>query len=316
MTDESEAQRILKVLEDFHSPTFFDQPIDVIRDEWTRLFRTLDMDPKPIVKNISEISVPLADGSSLTVRLYRPDSPQQVLPLMVYFHAGGYVCGDVELLDTFTRLIARDACCCVASVEYGRAPEFKFPSQIYQGLEVVCWLNDHAGELGIDPSRIALGGDSSGGTISIGMARLLAKRDGPSLKKVFTWYPGVGALGDTESARKYGSGYLLSQELQVWTWQRYLNDQSELTDPLVQPMRATDYEGFPPLYVMSGGLDARRDDNKLFAEKVAGYGVDTTYDCAEDALHGFLFMLGAHTEKGLPAAERSVEQIRKTFWGD
>lgn len=311
---DNEVNGILQVISRLNSPELFEQPVDVVRAEMARIHQKLDMKEKPEVREITELHVPVSDGSVVGVRLYLPDSPHEVLPLLVYFHSGGYVLGDVDMLDSFTRLIARDACCCVASVEYGRAPEFKFPSPINQGLDVVCWMHANADRLGIDPARIAIGGDSSGGTISIGIARLLAKRGGPALKKVFTWYPGVGDLGDTESARAFGSGYLLTQSLQAWTWRHYLNDATELSDPLVQPILATDFDGFPPLYVMSGGLDARRDGNKQFAEKVAACGVDTVYDCAEGALHGFLFMLGAHTENGLPAARRSVEHIRQTFW--
>ena len=313
MTDKNTVQSILEVMKSFHSADFYTETVDSIRAEIARINQSLDMKEKPSVGEITEIIIPVNNDPALKVRLYKPETPLTVLPLMVYFHSGGYVLGDVDMLDTFTRLIARNACCCVASVEYGRAPEFKFPSPINQGVDVVCWMHDHAEELGIDRSRIAVGGDSSGGTISIGIARILAKRGGPALTKVFTWYPGVGDLADTESARAFGSGYVLTQNLQSWTWQHYLNDESELRNPLVQPKLATDYEGFPPLYVMSGGLDARRDCNKHFAEKVAAYGIDTTYDCAEGALHGFLFMLGAHAE-GLAGAERSVEHIRQTFW--
>ncbi len=267
----------------------------------------MQLDPLPNVGAVEMLAATGPEpGSTVPVRLYRPEGGgTDPLPIMMFFHAGGYVFGDLDGMDSFCRLMCREAGCLVASVYYRLAPEGKFPAAHEDAYAATCWIAEHAAEIGADARRIAVAGNSSGGTLAISVAALALERGGPAICQQMLWYPGVGSAGDTESMKQLSEGYFLTGRLMKWSMGHYLNDPSELENPLIQPLRREDVSKLPPMFLMTAGFDPRLDDNKVYADRLAAAGVPTEFRRL-DSIHGFMFMLA-----GIPAAvDAAVESAR------
>ncbi len=272
--------------------------------------RKWDLDPKPPIGAADDLKIPGPEaGQTLAARRYRPSGAGGALPLVVFFHAGGYVFGGIETHDSFCRLIAEGAGCLVLSVAYRRAPEHRFPAAHEDAYAAASWAAAHAGEIGADPARIAVAGDSSGGTLAIGVCQLAQRRGGPRIAHQFLWYPGTAGGPETESMRTLSEGYFLNSGLMKWSMGHYLNAPSDLADPLVAPMRMADFSILPPTFLMTAGFDPRRDDNAAFVDALAAAGVPATYRVLETTIHGFMFMLGG-IDLAVDAAKESAAYIR------
>lgn len=288
--------------------------------EWMNAFMAdMALDPPPEVGAVEmlEATGP-KPGTTVPVRLYRPKGSGAgsgtgagALPIVVFFHAGGYVFGTLDGLDSFCRLMTREAGCLVASVDYRLAPAAKFPAAHEDAYAATRWIADHAAEIGADPTRLAVAGNSSGGTLAISVAAMALERGGPAICQQMLWYPGVGSAGDTESMKLLSEGYFLTARLMKWSMGHYLNDLSELDDPLIQPLRREDLSGLPPTFLMTAGFDPRRDDNKIYADRLAAAGVPTEFRRLE-TIHGFMFML-AGIDKAVEAAVESAHYLRAAF---
>ncbi len=289
---------------------------------WMNAFMAdMALDPAPEVGAVEMLEATGPEpGSIVPVRLYRPKGSgagalpipgANALPIMVFFHAGGYVFGTLDGLDSFCRLMTREAGCLVASVDYRLAPEAKFPGAHEDAYAATCWIAEHAAAIGADPARIAVAGNSSGGTLAISVAALARMRGGPAICQQMLWYPGVGSAGDTESMKQLSEGYFLNARLMKWSMGHYLNDPSELENPLIQPLRRDDLSGLPPMFLMTAGFDPRRDDNKIYADRLAAAGVPTEFRRL-DTIHGFMFML-AGIPAAVDAAVESAHYLRDVF---
>ena len=255
-----------------------------------------DMRPRPAVGAVEELTIPgAAPGVALPARLYRPPrpgTPAGPLPLLVFVHAGGYVFGSLETHDSFCRLICADAGCLVLSFEYRLAPEHKFPAAHEDSYAAFCWAAENASGIGADRDRIAVGGDSSGGTIAIAVCAMAAERGGPRPVQLMLWYPGTAGGPETASMKRLSEGYFLDSGLMKWSMGHYLNGPGEMADPRVAPLRMKDFGVLPPTYLMTAGFDPRHDDNVLFVEAVRRAGVPAEFHAIPDTIHGFIFMLG------------------------
>lgn len=290
-------------------------PVEV-RDWMKDNFRPYVLDPKPQVASIEQFTISgSVDGESsdIPVRLYRPStSGGELLPILVFFHAGGYVFGDLETLDDFCRCFAREAGCLVLSVDYRRAPEHKFPAAIEDCYAATLWVREHAENLGADPNRLAVGGDSSGGTLAIVTAQLAIERGGPHICHQFLWYPGVGSESPTASAALFAEGYFLQADLIAWSMKHYLPPGTGLENPRIQPLKYSNLADLPPTFLITAGFDPRRDDNLLYAQRLADAGVATEFHCVESTIHGFLFMLGG-IRVAREALSQSAQYARRVF---
>jgi len=280
--------------------------------------RKWDLDPKPEIGAVEDFDVPGPTGGPddrIPVRLYRPVAVKGALPVMVFFHAGGYVFGSIETHESFCRLMTRETECLVLSVGYRLAPEYKFPAAHEDVYAATLWASEHAAEMGADPHRLAVAGDSSGGTLAIGVSQLARERGGPNICHQMLWYPGTGGPPDSPSMRELSEGYFLTAALMKWSMGHYLNDLSEMNNPLVQPFRQEDVSGLPPTYLMTAGFDPRRDDNRDYADRLAANGVPTTFRCIDETIHGFMFMLGG-IDLAVDAAKESAAYLKNAFAAD
>ena len=284
-----------------------------VRGWFDAVIHDLALNPKPQVAATEDMMIPVS-GTKIAIRLYRPEPKGAPLPALVFMHASGYVFGDLDTSDSFCRLLATGAHCMVIAVDYRRAPEYKFPGPIEDCYQAALWVAEHANEIGVDPARLAVGGESSGGTMATVVAQLAAGRGKPSLCHQVLWYPGTGSLGPTASSQNYGEGYFLENSLQAWSVGHYLNDMAQVTDPRVQPLRYDDLSAMLPCYLMTAGFDPRRDDNAKYANRLQGAGVPVTFACAESTIHGFLFML-AGLASAREAAAESITYVKDMFAG-
>lgn len=313
---DSESQAVVDALNAAGSPELSKKTPGEVRGWMKENFQPYALNPKPQIASIEQFTVPnTVDGeiTDIPVRLYRPNNlDQNLLPILMYFHAGGYVFGDLETLDDFCRCFAQDAGCLVLSVDYRRAPEHKFPAPIEDCYTATLWAAEHAGELGGDPKKLAVGGDSSGGTLAIVTAQMAIERRKPHICHQFLWYPGVGTEGPTVSAREFAKGYFPESDLIAWSMKHYLPPGTELDDPRIQPLKYGLLKALPPTYLMTAGFDPRRDDNLLYAQRLVNAGVATEFRCVESTVHGFLFMLGGILVARNALAESAL-YARETF---
>ena len=273
--------------------------------------RKWDLDPSPAIGATEDLTVP-GPEAALPARIYRPSNAAGALPLIVFFHAGGYVFGSIGTHESFCRLISQNSGCLVLSLDYRRAPEHKFPAAHEDCYAATAWASEHAAELGADPSRLAVAGDSSGGTLAIAVCQLAHRRGGPGISHQLLWYPGTAGGPEAESMRTLSEGYFLNSGLMKWSMGHYLNGPAELADPLVAPMRMADFSILPPTWLMTAGFDPRRDDNRAFVDALAAAGVPATYRVLETTIHGFMFMLGG-IDRAVEAAKESAAYIRTAF---
>jgi acetyl esterase len=238
--------------------------------------------PGPAVAEVREVSVP-GPGGAIAVRAYRPRR-DGALGVVAYLHGGGWAVGSLDSFDTVCRGLALAADALVASVDYRLAPEHGFPAAVDDALAAVRWLAAHAGELGGDPERLAVAGDSAGGNLATVVARRL--RGEIALRHQALIYPVCDAGLNTPSYRAFGTGHGLTAAGMRRFWALYL-DGADGTHPDASPLRADDLSGLAPAYVLTAEEDVLRDEGEAYAERLRAAGVDVTARRWPGTIHGF-----------------------------
>src|SRR4051794_9290165 len=242
-------------------------------------------------------------------RLFVPDAAMARGPLLVYFHGGGWVYGDLDSHDPTCRFLAERSGVRVLSVEYGLAPEHPFPAAYDDAVTAYRWVISHAADLGGDPARLAIGGDSAGGNLAAAVA-LLAAREGLPLAFQLLVYPGTDASTRTESKRLFGHDLYLTEEFmdQVLAW--YAPEQADRADPRVSPLLDEIPPGLAPAYVATAGFDPLRDEGEAYARKLADAGVSVELRRFADQIHGFLSVVGVGRTARAASAEVAAALAR------
>jgi acetyl esterase len=272
------------------------------RSEFDMFQTVMSGRPAP-VGEILDRTIP-GPGGRLRVRIYRPaGTVARLLPTILYFHGGGWVIGSLEAYDLPCRFFCARTGCAVVAVDYRLAPEHKFPAGLDDAVASFRWLAQDAAELGIDPDRIVVAGDSAGGTLATVTAQQVR---GEAHTPCLQWliYPATDLAADTPSHASCGKGFLLTQADMEWFRGLYLNDLAEIDDPRVSPLRAADLSGLPPALIFTSGIDPLRDEGQAYAEKLAAGGVKVVHREFESLIHGFVGMRGA-----LQAAARAMDDM-------
>ena len=230
-------------------------------------------------------------GGQISYRLYSP-APDRTLPALLYVHGGGWVVGDLDTHDSVCRALARRAECVVLALDYRLAPENPFPAAVEDAWAGLNWLRDHAADLGADPGRIAVGGDSSGGNLSAVLAQRARDRDGPKLAAQVLIYPVTDCDFDTASYRDAATGYGLTRDSMLWYWNQYLPDEARRVSPEASPLRAADLGGLPPALVITCKLDPLASEGAAYAEALRSAGVRVEHVNEPDMIHGYIRMNG------------------------
>jgi acetyl esterase len=245
-------------------------------------------DPPDDDLTVRDLSIPGPDGPEmpLDVRAYAPPGDGD-RPVLVYFHGGGWVRGDLDTHDGLCRLLAEAADCVVVSVDYRRAPEHPFPAPVRDAYAATAWAAEHAGVVGGDPDRIAVGGDSAGGNLAAAVTLLARERAGPAIDHQVLLYPVTDYDLDTDSYRANAEGYLLSRASMRWYWDRYLDDELDGANPYASPLRAPDCSGLPSATVVTAGYDPLRDEGAAYADRLSEAGVEVTHADYPGMVHVF-----------------------------
>ena len=238
------------------------------------------------------------------VRVYRPDDQPGRLPALLWIHGGGYVMGDIEQDDRLMKQLAKRIGCVAASVDYRLAPEHPFPAPVEDCYAALKWLSANAGELGVDPSRIAIGGASGGGGLCAGLA--LMTRDRREVKPSFQLliYPMIDDRNVTPASHAITDPRVWNRESNRLGWKAYLGRDGGGPDvsPYAAASRATDLTGLPPAYIPVGALDLFIDENIEYAQRLIQAGVPTELHVYPGAFHGFdLFAPSAKVSKQFKA---------------
>jgi acetyl esterase len=223
------------------------------------------------------------------LRLTAPDGPGP-FPALVYFHGGGFAVGSLSSHDHLCRAITNAAGVAVVSVHYRLAPEHPFPAAPDDAYAAAAWLAEpaHAAALGIDPTRLAVGGDSAGGNLATVVARRARDRGGPALAFQLLIYPVTDSVLDTPSYHENADGYLLTRAAMAWYWDQYVPDPARRSDPDAAPLRAADLSGLPPALIVTAGHDVLRDEAEAYARRLQEAGVPTRLARYPGMIHGFL----------------------------
>jgi len=305
-----EAQQLLAALEEAALPPTEEQTVPAARASIAG-FVALQGEPVEVASVLNR-TVPGPAGE-IPVRVYTPAGGGGPLPVVVYYHGGGWVIGDLEVVDRPCRLLASAAGAIVVSVDYRLAPEHRYPAAFDDCYAAAVWVAGHAAELGADPARIAVAGDSAGGNLAAAVALAARDRGGPALAAQLLIYPVTDFDFSTESYRVNADGYLLTKASMTWFWGHYLGAQDLDKDPYACPLRADSLAGLPPAYVATSEYDPLRDEGEAYARRLAEDGVAVTAKRFDGMLHGFFWMLAA-TPSAAGVVDDMVAVLRQA-WG-
>jgi acetyl esterase len=233
-----------------------------------------------------------ACGRRIYCRVYRPVT-DRVLPVLVYFHGGGWVWGSVDTHDRLAREYAAAGQVAVVSVDYVLSPEAQFPQALEECAAVVRHMAEHGSEWNLDGSRLMLGGDSAGGNLALAAALLLRDQGGPALRGILANYPVADSRFDTPSYQEFGAGgYGLNLERMAFYWNVYVPHAADRLHPLAAPLRA-DLSGLPPVLVLLAELDVLRSEGEALVDRLRAAGVTVEAETFAGVVHGFLRATGA-----------------------
>lgn len=305
-------ERILLQVKKAAYPEFWQLTPAQARAQYEKTAPVLDARPIGLYE-VDNLDIPGPHGP-IPVRVYTPRPPQagERLPLLVWLHGGGFVVGSLNSYDALCRQLARRADCIVVAVDYRLAPEHKFPCAVDDSFAALNWVAAHADPLHADPTRLAIGGDSAGGTLAAACTLLARDHGGPALCFQLLVYPGVAAKPDSASHHEFAEGYILSRHSILWFFNHYLRDERDCYDPRFAPLVAEDLSRLPPALLIVAGFDPLRDDELAYYRRLqeAGNQVELAYYAG--MVHAFFSFSGA-VDAAREAVDRAAGALRRAF---
>jgi len=279
--------------------------------------RTFTQPDAPEVFKVED-TVFSANGVTVPVRVYHPHTAQtsKALPGLVYLHGGGWTIGDLDTHDVLCRSLCLQAEVVVVSVDYRMGPEIKFPAAYEDTVAAFNWTVSQAASLGIDPQRIAIGGDSAGGNLSAAACIGLRDQKGLSPQPAFQLliYPATIMWQDTPSYHANGQGYMLTKDSIAYYTENYLRNKDDAKDWRASPQWADSHANLPPAFVLTAGYDPLRDEGLMYADALSKAGVSTQYVCFERQIHGFITM-GRVMQEANTAVSLCAQVLRSQLRG-
>ncbi len=312
MPVDAKLQAILNAGKALGLPPLEEMTVEEARAERAEMMRRFVPMPEYAGVQVEERTVGFngrAGGREIAMRVYRPAGAKQGLPVVVYFHGGGFVMGTLDTHDPYCRGLATEAGVMVVSVDYRLAPEHKFPAGVEDSLAATEWVLAHAGELGGDAGPVFVAGDSAGATLATVVALLLRDRgEAGKLAGQILLYPVAGYCDPpTASYVEMSAGYGLTRKGMEWLWGHYLNDRSEAKDFRAAPLMALSLAGLPRAFVVTAEYDVLRDEGQAYARRMEADGVDVTHEFAEGMNHGFA--ASANEFPFLPQAKELLRRV-------
>lgn len=285
-------------------------PIEA-RDLYLRGRVVLQPEP-PAVAEMREITIPGPAGA-MPARLYRGSgAPSKGARGLIYFHGGGWVFGNLDTHDVPCRQIANAAECIVISVDYRLAPEHKFPAAVDDAVAATRWIGANAASLGIDPARLAIGGDSAGGNLAIVAALEARDNAGPKLAYQLLIYPATDMTGELPSHKQFTEGLPLVHITMCWFRDLYLRGEQDWRDWRASPLFAKSFAGLPPAYVLLASHDPLRSEGQAYAEQLSAAGIAAEWRCLPGQIHGFATM-GKLIKAAEPAVVEAARAMKKAL---
>jgi acetyl esterase len=270
----------------------------------------------PVEVHRVEDRVVRTPSGDFRARLYWPSAArsEELFPIVLLYHGGGFVVGDLDSHDNLARYLCKHGDALVVSVEYRLAPEHKFPTAVDDSYAALLWAVEHARELGADPGRIAVTGDSAGGNLAAVVCQLAKERKGPRIAYQALLYPctDLDPSSSYPSRMDFGGGeYFLSNADMRWFTNLYFAEAPlNMRDPRASPLRAEDASDLPPALVVTAGCDLLRDEGKAYADKLQAAGVPVEYRCFDGTIHAFISFHGA-IPIGAEALSLVADRLRK-----
>lgn len=265
--------------------------------------------PRPQLERVEDLAIPARDGHPLPARLYAPS--RAVLPVLLFFHGGGFTVGSIATHDTLCRVLSEKSGCAVVSVDYRLAPEHKFPTASNDAWDAVQFVARSAAELGLDGTRLALGGDSAGGTLAA-VCAILARDAGLPVALQMLFYPGTTAHQDTPSHRRFADGPLLGEALITWFFAQYVNTPADRDDWRFAPLNAEDVEGVAPAWIGLAECDPVVDEGIAYADKLRAAGVPVELEIYRGVIHEFVKM-GRAIPEALQAQADAARALKEAL---
>ncbi len=291
-------------------PPIGEQTVEMARAGYLALAETLGRGPDT---DTEDSAVPAPTGD-IPVRVYRPRGADDGLPILLYCHGGGWVIGNLDTHDHACRELCVGAGCLVVSVDYRLAPEAKFPAAVHDSWAALQWVAANAEDLGGDPARIAVGGDSAGGNLAAVMSLLARDNGGPQLVFQLLVYPAVDMDFSRPSIEENADGYVLTRDHMTWFRGHYLRSDADRADFRASPLLAPDHGGLPPALVITAEFDPLRDEGRAYAEALRAAGVPAALSNYEGQVHVFL-QLSPILDGGRKAVDEACAALREAFGG-
>jgi len=281
--------------------------------EFYQLRRTFTQPDPPAVSAVRDLEARGPQGP-IPLRFYRPagSAAGDVLPVLVYYHGGGWVIGDLDTHDVLCRQLCNASGCAVIAVDYRMGPEQRFPAAVEDAIAAAHWVRSQAGALKLDASRMAVGGDSAGGNLAAVVA--LAARDAGDLPLAFQLliYPATDQRRCAPSHTTNGQGYLLTSDTITYFHDHYIADPAQDLDWRCSPLLHSDHHGLPPAFVLTAGYDPLRDEGMEYAQKLSEAGVRSALVNFERQIHGFITM-GRVIDEANVAVQLCGAQLRQAL---
>ena len=263
---------------------------------------------KPTLASIEDQKITVRDGANISIRIYTPFS-EKSLPVIVYYHGGGWVYGDLDSADAGCQLLAATAQAIVVSVDYRLAPEFPFPTPVHDAYDALQWVHEQAASFNGDPSRLIVAGDSAGGNLATVVTHLAKQEQGPTITAQALIYPVTTIDFTTDSYKKYGTHYGLDTKGMEWFARHYLNGESP-TNFLISPLLAEDVHNLPKTLLVAAEADVLFDEGISYAQKLAHAGVEVKHVVMPGLIHSYFSKMNYFEEATIETVEKIAAFIK------
>jgi acetyl esterase/lipase len=249
-------------------------------------------------------------AENVPVRVYTP-SAEDDLPVVVYYHGGGWVLGNLDTHDPLCRRLARETNCVVVAVDYRLAPDAKFPAAFDDCFAATAYVSQHADEFNVDPTRLVVAGDSAGGNLAAAVAIRAAEVGSPAILAQVLIYPVVEPNYETDSYLAHAEGFGLSRGTMMWFWEQYLVEE-DIANPYAVPSAATNLDKLPPAHFVTAEHDVLLSEGESYANRLQDAGIPTTMRQYTGMIHGFVQLSGVF-DVGRQAISDLAEHLQKVF---
>jgi acetyl esterase len=306
-TMDPKAQIVGEFVKSIRVPGHF-PPLPELRQQLRTMVTLMD-EPAPPLPRVEDIRIPGPAGE-IPARVYAPSAGGVPLPTVTYFHGGGWVQGDLETHHGLCARLAKHAGALVVAVDYRLAPEHKFPAAVEDCLAAYRWVRDRGRDIGADPARVAVAGDSAGGNLSAVVSQLATSGAGPAPTCQVLIYPAVDFALDTDSHRDLADGHVIPRDRIAWYTEQYLRSPADQADLRASPLRAPGLAGQPPSLIVTAGFDPLRDEGRAYADRLREAGVDVVYREYPGQIHAFVSLTKA-IPQGMACTREIAEYLRQ-----